>query len=71
MDVMNLCRIFVTGNAKEGYAVTFSDYILNKRLAFKVANHGWIVAHLEWLQREGQLQDYALFDTSDNGANHE
>ena len=65
MDIMNICRVFVTGNATDGYAVVFSDYILDKRLAFKVAHHGWIVAHLDWLQRQGQLGDYALFDTSD------
>ena len=71
MDIMNLCRVFVTGNATEGYSITFSDYILNKRLAFKVANHGWIVAHLDYMQRNGQLGDYALFDTSDEAAQYE
>lgn len=69
MNIMNLCRIFVTGNATEGYAVAFSDYILNNRLAFNVAHHGWIVAHLDYMQRSGQLGDYALFDTSDKATN--
>ena len=67
MDIMNICRVFVTGNTAEGYSITFSDYILNKRLAFKVAQHGWIVAHLDYMQRDGQLGDYILFDTSDKG----
>ena len=67
MDIMNLCRVFVTGNATDVYAVAFSDYILNKRLAFKVAHHDWIIAHLDYMQRGGQIGDYALFDTSDKG----
>ena len=68
MDVMSLCRIFVTGNAKDGYTVAISDYFLNKRLGFKVAHHGWIVAHLDYMQRNGHIGDYALFDTSDKVA---
>lgn len=71
INIMNICRVYVTGNETEGYSVTFSDYFLNKRAAFKVAHHGWIVAHLEYMQRNGQLGDYALFDTSDKAAQHE
>lgn len=65
MNIMNICNVYVTGNDHEGYSVSFSDYFLNKQAAFKVVNHGWIVAHLEYMQRQGQLGDYALFDTSD------
>lgn len=68
MDVVSFCRIFVTGNDTDGYTVTFSDYTLNKRLSFKVAHHGWILAHLDHMQGNGQLGSYALFDTSDKAA---
>ena len=69
MDIMNDTRVYVVGNATACYSVTFSDYILNKRAAFKVAQHGWIVAHLDYMQHNGQLGDYALFDTSDKATN--
>lgn len=67
MNIMNDTRVYVVGNETAGYSVTFSDYILNKRLAFKVAQYGWIAAHLDYMQRDGQIGDYSLFDTSDKG----
>lgn len=67
-NIINYTSVWVVGNETEGYKVTFGDYFLNKRAAFKVAHHGWIVAHLEYMQRQGHLGDYALFDTSDKAA---
>lgn len=68
MDIMNVTCVRVVGNEFEGYSVTFGDYFLNKRAAFKVAHHGWIVAHLEYMQRQGQLGEFTLSDTSDKAA---
>lgn len=63
MNVMNSTSVWVVGSESEGYSITFSDYSL-KSEAFKVAHHGYIVAHLEYMQRNGKLGEYFLFDSS-------
>ena len=58
-------RVYVVGNETEGYSVTFNNCTRLECAAFRVAHHGWIIAHLDYMQREGELGDYTLFDTSD------
>ena len=67
MNVMNSTSVWVVGNESEGYSVSFSDFSL-KSASFRVAHHGYIQAHLEYMQRNDKLGDYWLFDSSDKAS---